>query len=107
MKKYSGVYTYKYGEHKNTFRYNYENHELEYIYKPKDKKYFIEMLEEDIKNSKIEWMKRDAERSLESIKESGYVVIDSVPCSVGLWKEDKNLCMDRMSEDIACECGFF
>lgn len=102
--KYSKVYVRKYGKHTNRFRYNYDEQVLECVYKPDAED--LERIRNKASNSAIEWMREDAERSIKTYEETGYVILTSESLSDESWKEGKEYYMDMMGENIACECGY-
>ena len=101
-KHYSKIYSYDYSKNmKNQlFRYNYETYKLEKVCIPGEE--LLADLKEDL-NSRIGWLKAEAQANLKSYEETGYVVITAEGLSKESWEEDKDYYMDMMCENIAYE----
>ena len=97
MKKYSRVR--RFGDKR--FRYNYEDHVLEYICKPNAE--MLEDIQNEAKDCKIDWMRIEAMDNLKSYEETGYIVITSEGLGLESWKNNPKHWIAVYSEEINTE----
>ncbi len=100
MKKYSRVRIHE----GKRFRYNYEDHVLEYICKPNAD--MLEELKDEATNCKLDWMRLDAKHNLESYETTGYIVISSEGLGLDNYREDPKhwiaVYAEELNEELYC-----